>query len=126
MSPLYREFARIIARIPHGRVVSYGQVARMAGRPGAARAVGWFLRGLDPGSGLPWQRVIGGDGYLRPQAGGAAGIRTQSKLLRREGVRVQKDGWLPLSRYGWDGSKRGAGAPKRSARKRAGRPRESD
>jgi DNA-3-methyladenine glycosylase len=62
------------------------------------------MRGLPAGTGLPWHRVIGGDGFLRPQAGGAFGIETQRALLRREGVRVRRDGWLALSRFGWNGA----------------------
>ena len=52
----FDEVYRIVARIPHGKVASYGQIARLLGRPGAARQVGWAMRHC-PG-GLPWQRVV--------------------------------------------------------------------
>jgi DNA-3-methyladenine glycosylase len=113
VTPLYGEFARIIAAVPSGRVVSYGQVARMAGRPGSARAVGWFLR-ASPAPDLPWHRVVGGDGFLRPQAGGALGIGRQRARLLREGVRVRRDGWLSLQRYRWQGGGDGRPPSKRT------------
>ncbi len=54
---------RVVARIPEGQVATYGDVARLAGRPGAARAVGSILRNaLDPG--LPYHRVIAAGGAI--------------------------------------------------------------
>src|SRR6266545_4951243 len=55
---LYDEFYAVVRRIPRGRVLTYGQVAELAGHPGAARAVGAAMR-ASTGRGLPWQRVVG-------------------------------------------------------------------
>jgi methylated-DNA-protein-cysteine methyltransferase related protein len=64
-----------------GEVVSYGEVARRAGRPRAARAVGNVLA---RGEGMPWWRVVHTDGTL------AAHARVeQARRLRREGVPVR-------------------------------------
>lgn len=63
-----------------GEVVSYGEVALRAGRPGAARAVGTLLA---TSSGLPWWRVVRSDGRLA-----ASDTRRQADLLRSEGVAV--------------------------------------
>ncbi|HEY8370880.1 MAG TPA: MGMT family protein, partial [Thermodesulfobacteriota bacterium] len=54
----------IVARVPVGRVATYGQVAALAGRPGAARAVGSILRHLPDDVDLPWQRVVNGAGGI--------------------------------------------------------------
>lgn len=54
---------RVVASIPAGRVATYGDVARMAGRPGAARAVGNILRDA-PEPHLPYHRVIGAAGAI--------------------------------------------------------------
>ena len=43
MNPFYHRIYRVIRHIPKGRVATYGVVARLAGRPGAARTVGWAL-----------------------------------------------------------------------------------
>jgi len=54
---------RAIAKIPKGKVATYGQVARAAGFPGAARQVVWALQGATS-RGLPWHRVVGAGGKI--------------------------------------------------------------
>ena len=93
---------RVVALVPAGRLVSYGQVAMMAGRPGAARQVGWVLHGLPRGSGIPWQRVVNTKGYV-PSTGREFEAMEQIVLLRAEGVEVGDDGSMDLERYRWDG-----------------------
>jgi methylated-DNA-protein-cysteine methyltransferase-like protein len=51
-----------IRQIPKGKVSTYGEVARAAGFPGAARQVVWALRGASRG--LPWHRVLGAGGKI--------------------------------------------------------------
>lgn len=55
---------RVVAAIPAGEVVTYGEVAAEAGRPGAARAVGRVMATSD--GTLPWWRVVAADGRLVP------------------------------------------------------------
>jgi methylated-DNA-protein-cysteine methyltransferase related protein len=66
--------------------MTYGEVAARAGRPGAARAVGWALRSLSGNDrAVPWHRVVGkGPRISLP---GRAGLLQRSRL-RREGVRI--------------------------------------
>ena len=61
---LNEKFYRVIANIPEGRVASYGQVALLAGRPRAARAVGAALRHVPDHLELPCHRVVFSDGSL--------------------------------------------------------------
>jgi methylated-DNA-protein-cysteine methyltransferase related protein len=71
----------VISSLRPGDVVTYGEVAAEAGYPGAARAVGSFLRNCDEGT--PWWRVVGAGGRIRtPREVG------QADLLRAEGIRV--------------------------------------
>jgi methylated-DNA-protein-cysteine methyltransferase-like protein len=80
----------VIARIPRGRVSSYGDVARAAGLPGRARLAGKALRMSPEDMNLPWHRVMGAGGRIVfPK--GSRHFREQSRLLRSEGVAV-KDG----------------------------------
>jgi methylated-DNA-protein-cysteine methyltransferase-like protein len=72
----------VIAALPPGQVVSYGDVAAEAGHPGAARGVGSVLAGSD---GLPWWRVIMVDGRLVPGK-----EDEHARRLRAEGVAVTK------------------------------------
>ena len=74
----------VVRRIPPGRVATYGDVARMAGRPRAARAVGNIMRHCEDAS-VPCHRVVGAGGAL----GGYGGnIDLKRALLRTEGIGV--------------------------------------
>ena len=86
MSPFARRVLFVLRRIPTGCVTTYGEVARLAGQPGAARAVGNVLRGAaEPG--LPYHRVIAAGGRL-----GGFGREPELKiaLLVAEGHRIRR------------------------------------
>lgn len=90
----------VVARIPAGRVATYGQVAALAGLPGRARQVGHALQALAEGSRLPWQRVINAQGRVSPRGGGwNEGF--QRFLLEEEGVVFSASGRVDLDRFGW-------------------------
>jgi O-6-methylguanine DNA methyltransferase len=83
-----------VRAIPPGATASYGEVARMIGRPGAARAVGGAVGRSPIGLLIPCHRVIAGDGTLGGYGGGwwggrEAGLDLKRELLAREGVRVR-------------------------------------
>jgi O-6-methylguanine DNA methyltransferase len=61
-SPFFERVFAIVARIPTGRVTTYGAIARALGEPRAARGVGWALH-LAP-EGLPCHRVVNRHGFL--------------------------------------------------------------
>ena len=85
----------IVAQIPRGYVVSYGQIARLLGRPRAARQVGWAMRQCPEE--LPWQRVLMSDGSIA--GGGWAELRRA--LLEEEGVPFLPDGRVDMARCRW-------------------------
>jgi O-6-methylguanine DNA methyltransferase len=70
----------IVARVPVGRVTTYGAVAKLAGRPRAARAVGNIMRTARR-PGLPYHRVIAAGGLL----GGYGSLAMKRQLLAAEG-----------------------------------------
>lgn len=73
----------IVARIPEGSVMTYAHVAKKAGSPGAARAVGSFMKAnYDPA--VPCHRVIRSDGKVGGYNRG--GSARKIDLLRREGA----------------------------------------
>jgi methylated-DNA-protein-cysteine methyltransferase-like protein len=97
-------FYRVVARIPRGRVATYGQVAMLAGKPRAARQVGYALSALrGTRHAIPWQRVLGS----RPRGLAAISIldpmgsAVQRALLEDEGVQVDERGRVSLERFGW-------------------------
>ena len=80
----------VVGALRPGEVVTYGEVAVEAGRPGAARAVGNVMASVD---GLPWWRVVRADGRL---------VRghedEQARRLRAEGVTVTAGRVKPTTR----------------------------
>lgn len=100
----WSDFYAVIRRIPRGAVATYGQVALVAGRPRAARHVGYALAALRGARHrIPWQRVLG----ARPRGRAAVsildpmGAATQRLLLEREGVRFDERGRVSLAEHGW-------------------------
>lgn len=86
----------VVSRVPPGRVATYGDVAAMAGRPGAARAVGNILaRAERPG--LPYHRVIAAGGAL----GGYSDLALKRSLLAAEGVPVGPRRIRDFARLRW-------------------------
>jgi methylated-DNA-protein-cysteine methyltransferase-like protein len=78
-----RRVLAVVGRVPVGRVTTYGDVARLAGRPRAARAVGNILRAAAR-PGLPYHRVIAAGGQL----GGYSSLALKRALLAAEGLAV--------------------------------------
>ena len=89
---------KIVAQIPRGRVVTYGQVAALGGRPRAARIVGGIAHWGDQS--LPWQRVVHKDGSLA--AGYPGGVEGHKQVLEAEGIRVSKDYKVDIERLKWN------------------------
>jgi len=90
----------IVSRIPAGRVTSYGDVARLAGKPHAARAVGNIMRAADR-PGLPYHRVVAAGGRL----GGYSSLSLKRSLLSAEGLTVTPGRVLGFSQVRWTGRK---------------------
>src|SRR5205823_9073725 len=64
VNPFYHSIYKVVRHIPKGRIATYGLVARLAGRPGAARTVGWALSALPDDSDVPWWRVLNAAGRI--------------------------------------------------------------
>lgn len=87
----------VVARIPTGRVATFGQIARMIGRPRMARFVGYASNNKASWH-LPWHRVVFKDGSLC----GAAFFEQQYKALRAEGVKFTKEKTVIMEQFQWD------------------------
>lgn len=86
--------------IPAGKVITYGQLAALAGLPGAARLAGTTLCGLPENTELPWHRVINAQGKISLPPGSAA-YKKQTQRLQAEGVEI-KNGKISLRVYGYN------------------------
>ena len=82
----------VVARIPEGSVMTYGDIARRIGYPGRARYVGYAMRACPDE--LPWHRVVRADGSIA--GGGFAPVRRA--LLEREGIPFLPDGRVDLGK----------------------------
>ena len=80
----------VVAGVPAGKVVAYGQVAKMAGFSGYARQVGATLKALPAETKLPWHRVVNAQGRLS-FAVGSGPYERQRKLLEAEGIIFKGD-----------------------------------
>ena len=79
----YGECARALRRVLRGEVVTYGELAALAGRPGAARAAGTFCARCELAPFLPVHRVVAADGI---GSWGELGTDYKRRLLELEGV----------------------------------------
>ena len=84
-TPFQRKVYEALLRIPKGQVRTYAQVARMIGKPKAARAVGQALKRNRWAPKIPCHRVIASDGALGGYSA-PGGVSAKRRLLHREGV----------------------------------------
>ena len=90
---------QVIAAIPWGKVASYGQLAQLAGRDGAARWVGYCLRNLPADSNLPWHRVVTASGKLAFSVN-SHNYQRQYQLLITEDIEIQRHK-INMKQYQW-------------------------
>ena len=95
LQPFTAEVVRILKEIPPGRVVTYGQVARLAGSPRAARQVVRILHTMSEKHQLPWHRVVNAKGEISVPDDESREV--QRMLLESEKVEFLSDGRVDLS-----------------------------
>ena len=89
----------VLGQIPSGKVISYGELADLAGLGRAARWVGRTLSQLPADTRLPWHRVLGAGGRLSLAQGTPSGDEQRARL-RAEGVSLRNNR-VDMSRHGW-------------------------
>ncbi len=91
----------VVKKIPKGKVATYGQIARLAGNPRAARAVGMCMKNNPYAPVVPCHRVVAQNGVLTGYSG-KGGIRGKQKLLKAEGVYFLKNNKIHMKQSGWN------------------------
>jgi len=86
-----------ILAVPCGKVSSYGRIAAKAGLPNGARQVVRTLHSMTEKYSLPWHRIVRSGGVIALEG---EGRKLQITLLRREGVKVSKEGKIDMEKYG--------------------------
>ena len=102
-----------VKRIPRGRVITYGGLAKAVRLRGGARSAGRAMAASPPGKGVPWHRVVGYGGKLlirEPYAG------LQRKLLESEGVTL-RESRVDMKKHAWTPAKSSRSRSKRSKSK---------
>lgn len=89
-TPFQEKIYELCRQIPAGKVATYGQLARLAGSPAAARAVGMTMRNNPDAPHTPCHRVVASDGRLTGYSAGE-GVTTKKQMLIKEGVEFTGD-----------------------------------
>lgn len=95
---------RQVKKIPKGKVATYGQIATLCGSPKGSRAVGYALHFNPDPEHIPCFRVVNRFGRVA-LAFAFGGPDIQASLLRQDGVEVDVDGYVDLSKYLWHPTK---------------------
>lgn len=99
MSTFTERVYKVVAKIPKGKVATYGQVAQLAGNAKASRAVGAAMHGNKDTKSVPCHRVVSADGSLTGYAFGK-GVATKRAMLQKEGI-VFKGNKVDLVKSKW-------------------------
>lgn len=95
---------KVVAKIPKGKVTTYGAIAESCGIKSAARTVGWALNGASA-TGLPCHRVVNRYGGLSGKVHFGAPTLMED-LLRSEGIEFDEEGCVLMEKYLWIPKKR--------------------
>jgi methylated-DNA-protein-cysteine methyltransferase related protein len=100
LTPFTERVINIIQNIPEGKVMTYGQIAGLAGSPRAARQVVRILHSMSKKYHLPWHRVINAKGQVAIKD--EATYNEQILNLEAEGVEVGIHDQIDLEKYQWN------------------------
>jgi len=106
---------KLVKKIPRGRAMTYGELAKALRLPGGARTAGRAMAATPSGQGVPWHRVVGAGGRLLIREPYAS---LQRKLLESEGLRLAEKRILNFKDCEWSPRKTTRHAPPKSRKKK--------
>lgn len=98
MKSFFNQVYDIVAKIPSGYVTTYGDIAKMLGRPRMARFVGFAMTASADKMDLPWHRVTFADGRLWD----GEWAMVQYNMLKKEGVTFTSDKHINVNAHRWN------------------------
>ena len=101
MSDFFNAVYEFVKKVPKGKVVCYGDVARAIGSPRASRQVGWALHSNPYPGIVPCHRVVFKNGSLSPRFA-FGGREVQKAMLLSEGVGFKDEFTVDIDKYRWD------------------------
>lgn len=109
----------LVKKIPRGKVLTYGALAKATRLPGGARTAGRAMAGTPKGQGIPWHRVVGAGGKLLIREPYAS---LQKKLLASEGAKLTESR-VNMKTCAWTPPRSGSAKQKTSAQRKKNGPR---
>ncbi len=100
MVSVFEKIYTVVAKIPEGKVATYGQIAMLAGNPRWARIVGYALHVNPTPFIIPCHRVVNREGRIA-ESFAFGGGDAQRVLLEKEGIVFEPDGHINLKKYLW-------------------------
>lgn len=100
-SDFYKRVFKVVKQIPHGRVTSYGAIARYIGAPRSSRTVGYAMNASHNMPDIPAQRVVNRNGLLTGKHH-FQGTHLMQQLLESEGIEVIEDQVQNFQEIYWD------------------------
>ena len=94
----------VVKRIPHGKVTTYGAIAKYLGSAKSARTVGWAMNNSHQFNNIPAHRVVNRIGLLTGKHH-FSGSNLMKQLLENEGLKIENDKIIDFKKYFWDPSK---------------------
>lgn len=96
----FNKIYNIVKKIPHGKVASYGQIAKLAGNPNWARIVGYALHKNPDPKNIPCYRVVNKDGKIS-KSFAFGGMNVQKTLLKNEGINFIDEITVDMKKHQW-------------------------
>lgn len=100
-SAFSKKVIELIQQVPKGKVATYGQIAKLAGKPQGSRGVSWILHSSSKAYNLPWHRILNSKGKISfPE--GTSEFKQQKKLLEKEGIEFDGDNEIDMVEFQWN------------------------
>lgn len=117
ISEFSKQVITVIRKVPKGNVATYKQIAALAGKPHAVRAIAWILHSSSKAHKLPWQRILNAQGKISFPVSNRL-HQKQKALLQKEGVHFSDSGRVDLSRYQWQKKPKASATSRKNASRR--------
>ncbi|HXG91500.1 MAG TPA: MGMT family protein [Blastocatellia bacterium] len=119
---VFEKIYKLVLKIPRGRVMTYGQIARLLEDRYSPRLVGWAMHATPQDErNIPWHRVINSKGGISTGRVIIGAPDTQRWLLEAEGVAFDERGHCDLSVYQWSPRQNKTAAPGKTESNKAAR-----
>lgn len=102
LEKFFKKVYEVVARIPRGKIATYGQIAAILGSPRNARVVGWAMKATPEHLHLPCHRVVNKTGILSPSYIFGDKV-VQRTLLEEEGITFKADDRIDMKKHLWNG-----------------------